>query len=136
MERAEIQIRYVEHFITVNSSELLEQAVQRRTGCPSLQKVKASMYGALRNLVLFIDLRLFMKYGILVLILQHKITSKIGAMNFQKIGLYLYYIQILAAWISFCFPIFAINAGRNFFLQNAIYCEVCQKQIFHIGFKM
>lgn len=59
---------------------------------------------------------------------------KIGALNFQKIGLYSIYI--LAAWLGLHFSIFTANTGRKFFLLNAIYCEVCQKQIFRIGFKM
>lgn len=59
----------------------------------------------------------------------------ICAMNFQKTGLSLYYIQILAAWLGFHFSIFAVDTGGNFFLQNTISCEMCQKQIFHIGFK-
>lgn len=65
------------------SSELLEQVVQSRTGCPSLQKFKARLYGTLGNLVLLINL--LMKYIIFISILQHKITVKLVRWIFQKL---------------------------------------------------
>lgn len=58
---------------------------------------------------------------------------KIGALNFQKIGLYSIYI--LAAWLGLHFSIFTANTGRKFFLLNAIYYEVCQSRFFALASK-